>query len=93
VRCGCHQSAGGGEGVSRLGCPVDFDDVLQLAQLADELLEALVIAHDQEHHAAGGVSNRQTQNAIEIEAAAREQTADVRHDARMIADQQPQKGP
>ena len=61
---------------------MDLEDILELAELADQLLEPLLFVDHQQDHAARPVVDRQAEDAFDVEAAPGEEAADVRHDTR-----------
>src|SRR5690606_14652832 len=55
------------------------EHILELLELADHLLEAMVLEHQQPDARTPAVGHRHAQDALDVERAAREEIADVAH--------------
>src|SRR5262249_16417588 len=78
------------ERAPRPGVGVDLDDVLQLAELGHDLRVAPIVGDQEQDGAASTILERDAENALDVESAPGEQAAQVRHDAGMVADDEPQ---
>ena len=66
----------------------DGEDVVEPRKLAFDLSKARPVGDEKEQAAFGAVANGRATDRIQVEATADEETCDVRHGSRMVADEQ-----
>jgi hypothetical protein len=62
-----------------------LEDVVEFGELPLDLLEARLVANEQQDATGGAVVERDTSDCVEVEGAAGEKPRDVRHRARVVA--------
>jgi hypothetical protein len=74
--------------VTCLGGTVDLDHIFEFAELANQLLEPVIVIYGQQDHAAHAVVDGKAENALDIEGTPGKKATHVRHHAGVIADEQ-----
>src|SRR4030095_8812647 len=75
----CDPARHGVEGRARLGVVAHVANVLQLAQLGDDLLEACIVGDLEQDDALRAVTDRHAEDALDVECAAGGTTPPARH--------------